>query len=374
MTRRFLILLLLLSCTLTGCSLLPAEPTIRNIPMIQQKEQATYKFAQVARGDLQLEYNIRCEYVSTVSSSLRFSVADIPYEGIYVQKGDAVKKGQLVARLDMQGYDTQLQSYQLDMQRLELEFFALEENRALALERKRLQLAGSPQDQIDSACKEINTQYDRQKQALENQRYILELRIQACQAEVDARQLFAPHDGVVSFATAMESGKVSKANTDVVRIADLATCAFRASTLQWRLFKPGDTLTIQADTYNFTNDYGIQIMFVDLDAVVVSEAQLGLPETVKAEGTPANVYFQPVEPILDQEQFNNYHITLVEDSRENVLYLPRKAIAYTEGQPIVYYLDELGLRCYKPVELGLETMDYIEIRSGLSEGDSVILS
>ena len=38
------------------------------------------------------------------------------------------------------------------------------------------------------------------------------------------------------------------------------------------------------------------------------------------------------------------------------------------------YLDELGLRCYKPVELGLETMDYIEIRSGLSEGDSVILS
>lgn len=369
---RHLIFLLCLCCILTGCSLLPPEPTIRNTPLIQDQELPTYDLVQVTRGNLRLEHIIGVEYISTKTKSLRFSVADVPYVDIYVKKGDTVKAGQLLAQLDMQGYDIQLAEYELELQSLELDLTALEENRALALARKRLQLADRPDAEITEACNQIHAQYDRQKQTLLDEKYILQMQHQQCKEQVEQRKLFAPMDGIVSFAVAMEYGMVSKTTSDVVRIKDPSVAAFRANTRQWHAFQPGDTFSIQYYTSSLQPDGTIQSLLNSLDAVVVTETQLGLNETSKEDGFEARVYLQPADPSLEISEGQPYFISLLESSREDVLILPRKAVFYADKRPIVYCLDENNMRYYKYVELGLVTNDSVEIVSGLAEGDYVI--
>ena len=61
------------------------------------------------------------------------------------------------------------------------------------------------------------------------------------------------------------------------------------------------------------------------------------------------------------------------DFRENVLTLPEKAIDTINGQSVVYYQDELGLKSYKIVTTGLIAGGMVEILSGLSEGEQVIV-
>ena len=66
-------------------------------------------------------------------------------------------------------------------------------------------------------------------------------------------------------------------------------------------------------------------------------------------------------------------VNVVLDQREDVLYVDRKAVKTADGKYFVYMLDENGLRTRKEITTGLETGNYVEIVSGLTEGDSVIL-
>ena len=67
------------------------------------------------------------------------------------------------------------------------------------------------------------------------------------------------------------------------------------------------------------------------------------------------------------------YIKVVLDSREDVLYVNKKAIKTAGGKQFVYVLNESGLRESKDVTVGAEFGDVIEILSGLKEGDSVLL-
>ena len=60
------------------------------------------------------------------------------------------------------------------------------------------------------------------------------------------------------------------------------------------------------------------------------------------------------------------------DYRDNALVVPAKAVTTVAGQTVVYYVDEDGLRAYKPVETGLAANGMVEILSGLEEGEAII--
>ena len=67
------------------------------------------------------------------------------------------------------------------------------------------------------------------------------------------------------------------------------------------------------------------------------------------------------------------NITVVLDSRENVLKLPVRAIHEAGEDRFVYVIGENGIREAKPVKVGLTGNDGVEIVEGLKEGDVVIL-
>ncbi len=64
--------------------------------------------------------------------------------------------------------------------------------------------------------------------------------------------------------------------------------------------------------------------------------------------------------------------TVVLDSRKDVLYVDRTLVMSADDRKYVYVLDESGLRVSRDVTTGLEAKGYVEITSGLSEGEMVV--
>ena len=109
------------------------------------------------------------------------------------------------------------------------------------------------------------------------------------------------------------------------------------------------------------------------EAVVVSAQELGLAEPVRAEGKKSYVYFALTQPSFDLKDGDTGTVEIVLNERINVLYVPAKAVTAANGEPIVYYVREDGMKAYRYVEPGMTINAYTEILSGLEEGDSVII-
>ena len=89
---------------LTGCVFLPDEQEYCVSPVISQEEEVEVEQVMVVKGDIKEEKEINVTYESKASSALKFGISGEPYSNVYVKKGDTVKKGQLLAQLDVQEY------------------------------------------------------------------------------------------------------------------------------------------------------------------------------------------------------------------------------------------------------------------------------
>jgi len=217
-------------------------------------------------------------------------------------------------------------------------------------------------DEAESAAEaaEWAEQYDAQEKALLDEVTITELQIAEYEDQVAKRQLRAGISGTITYVRKVKNGERSVAGDRFISIADATLSIFRAETELWDRFEPGQECVIT-------------VRKVDYEAVVASEAELGLPETEKVQGEREYVYLKLKNPTFDLEDGDRGTLTLVLDSREDVLIVPASAVSSANGQKIVYYQNEEGMKAYKPVETGLEANKMVEIISGLEEGESVIV-
>jgi RND family efflux transporter MFP subunit len=66
--------------------------------------------------------------------------------------------------------------------------------------------------------------------------------------------------------------------------------------------------------------------------------------------------------------------TLTLQQRNNVLTVPVQSVSQEAGQDSVYAVNSDGVIVIRPITLGLQTTDYDEIVSGLTEGEQVVVS
>ena len=81
----------------------------------------------------------------------------------------------------------------------------------------------------------------------------------------------------------------------------------------------------------------------------------------------------PEETALTMGVGTNATITLVLESREQVLCVPSKAVHSSEDGDYVYVLGENDIREIRWIETGLHGDALVEVVSGLTEGESIIL-
>ena len=344
---------------LSGCDLLPAEEAFRTAPLIREYQGETFTQAACIRGDMSLQRSVSCVYVPVRSESLKYPISGLSFDEFYVKAGDAVKEGQLLAQLDLSDIEQQIESGQRTIGQIAVRIEHLEQDRQLALKRAGIEHEAEGAAAIRQAEEAVNETYDAQRQSLEDSLSIARLRLADYERQLSERQLRAPMDGTVTYVRRVSKGDVSSISERVVTIADSTLSLFRAETDLWSYFEPGQLGTITSSK-------------VDYEARVMTEEELGLTPQEKEEGKKAYVYFALTEPTFDLEDNDRGTLTIELDSRHDVLHVPSSAISTINGETVVYYQDDEGMKAYKTVTVGLEANDQIEIISGLEEGDLVI--
>ncbi|MBR3503170.1 MAG: hypothetical protein IKO07_02870 [Clostridia bacterium] len=345
---------------LAGCDLLPAEEAFRTAPLIREYQMEEFTQAACTRGDMHLMRSISCVYVPVRSESLKFPVSGLSYDAFYVKPGDTVTEGQLLAQLDLSDIEQRIESCGREIERITVRLEHLEQNRRLALTRAAVERGGEDGAALREAQDGVNETYDARRQELEDALDIARLRLADYERQLGQRQLRAPMDGTVTYVRRVNKGDVSALNERIVTVADSTLSLFRAETDLWDHFTPGQLVTVTSSK-------------VDYEAVVTDEAELGLPIQNKEPGKKAYVYFVLTEPTFDLEDNDHGTFTIELDSRENVLRVPSSAVSTINGETVVYYQNDEGMKAYKNVTVGLEANNLIEVLSGLQEGELVIV-
>lgn len=352
--------LLLAGAMLSSCSLLPEEETFADAPTIREYEGASYNTAVCSRGEVILSERLSLNYVPLQSSSLGFSVVGSAFGEIYVQLGDEVKKGDVLAELEMGDLKTRIESVQSQIDSLELSLKQNEEKKDLALRRCEEQYSGRDAEDIQKAKEDVAKRYDQTAQSLNDSLYILNLRKEDYEDNMNQRRIIAPYDGAITYVYQPAPGEVTTKGQVVIRMADASMSLFRGRTASW-------------DRIDYDMDYVITVNSTEYKARAFTEKELNIPETPHKEGEKGYVYFVLNETAYELSDNASGRLDLVLDEKEEVLNVPNSAITTINDHAAVYYVMESGVRNYREVEIGLVGNTTTEILSGIEEGEAVIL-
>ncbi len=352
--RKYIVVLLsaALAVSLSGCFLLPEEAKAPQLPLVTPYSGEEYIVAQVTRGDIRLIEDVRFEFQATRRESLKFEVSGKDYGSIQASVGDEVKAGELLAWLDVSDVERQLKQVDNDIERIKIQLAEAEDAWRLAKEAESLRGDGST---VSSDAREADAAYYRASLELQEGK-----RAELAE-ELKSLQLYATIDGTVTYAKKLKQGAVSSKADTIVVITDTTSSMFTASTTYHEMFKVGDTVSVTSDGVEYPcivrdpEELGMETGQADLKLgrkVLCLEVQGA--ETPAGSGTKGIV-------------------TLELDSRENVLMLPKRAVFTVDGEYYVYFEDENGLKTARQIQCGLANDRWIEVISGLEEGDSVIL-
>ncbi len=319
-----LLTIFLVSCTLAGCAgPVTEEPAIVVVP---ERERVSYSTAVVTRADLKSTKSVSCTYKQQQETTVI-----IPNEGKYVsevcvKKGDAVQKGQLLAKLGSNSLEEEI------------------EELTYGIERNKILLKYT--DENDTYARED----------LEDAIYLDELYLEKLQAELSENRVYAEADGVITWVKNGLLGSTSKANDRVMTIVDTADCIF--------------TVTKNKYTEYLAKDKNVSMK------INIGEAA-GIYELIPVNTDEWGDYFYfELSPDYDRSIISvgtTGYITVTIGEREQVLKIPAKAIHEASDMAFVYVLDENDVRTVKWITTGLTGDDGVEVLTGLTEGETVLL-
>lgn len=335
---------LVLPVLCTGCQLMPEEETFQDAPVLYSYEIKEYPQESVMRGDLVLSMAVNCTYMAANQEQLGFEVSGEYIDQIYVSKGQQVQTGQLLAELQYGDLKEAITAAEYEYKVLKLKQEHILENQSL--------------DQLQEDSDTVAKRYEAQLQEVADEIYIAELQLEKLKEDLQQRQIYAGMDGTVIEVKNVRDGERSTSGETVITIADIDTNVFLVQSEDAQYFTPGTQTTVQCGKTTY-------------EVEVVEAAQLGIAELSQENEDAA--YLRLTQPDLTLEDGKKGKTEVVLEKRSDVLYVPKGTVKKADGKELVYTLDENGLRVMQHVETGLRTEEYIEIISGLEEGDTVII-
>jgi RND family efflux transporter MFP subunit len=333
----------------------------------------------------------------TVATSLSIAGQFMPYQNvelhakvagyirnIYVDIGDRVRQGQVLAVLEIPELvaqvdeaqaavhhaEEEIQRSRSDVYRAEADNVALHANAERLVSTNATRPGLIAQQELDDATakdRASQAQVDASKSALaaaQQQLEVAKANLKHYSALHDYAKITAPYDGVVTWRFS-DTGSLVQAGTSTTSGLPVVTLA-QVSVLRLRIPVPeslaakvriGDTaeVDVQATGERFT---GKVARFTDsLDpSTRTMQVEIDVPNP--------NYHLQP----------GMYaDVRLTANSRPNALTVPIDAVARGDNKTTVLVVDAEHRVQPREVQLGVETPNDLEIRSGLAEGETVIV-
>ena len=323
-------------------------------------------------------------------------------EELSVEEGDAVRAGQVIARIANAEFEARVAKAAAEVEALQAEWAqmqtgALPEEIAQAVdavEHTRAELANAegfanrtrgmverglqPTQELDDATRRL-----RQARATHNSasqrlqllrtgarseaRQALQARLRAAQAahdlatiELQHTVIASPMDGVVSHRHVDRGAYVKTTDTPVVTIEAMQTVKIEAPISERDIVavRPGHRALIQVDAYA---------------GEPFSGTVRRLAPTVDPSSRSGEVEIALANPDYRLKPGMFAKVTLLLAERENVVLVPRDALRPDGAETTVFVVRD-GTAHRQPVSTGLMNDTLAEIREGLAEGDEVVLS
>ena len=128
---RWTILTVAASCLLSACQLIPKEEALPEPPVLKSYEMVDYHQIPVCRGDLVQRKTIKCQYISANVERLSFSLSEQKVGALYVEVGQTVHAGDLLAELEMEDQKERIHTLENQMEILRLNIRYAKNDRAL---------------------------------------------------------------------------------------------------------------------------------------------------------------------------------------------------------------------------------------------------
>jgi multidrug efflux pump subunit AcrA (membrane-fusion protein) len=356
-----------------------ADVTPIPTPIIPTKPTYT-----VQRGNVinQVEFTGRITPVRQVDLSFHTNGY---LKNIYVERGDAVKEGQVLADLEVRDLENQLAQSQLSLRTSETQLLAAQQLISDTLKEARI-LLDIEQIKLEQARSNFETnggkaseytlriqeqmvnlaqlKVDRLERGVDPQLVLAvesaRLNNQRLQEQLTEAQILSPMDGVITSINIFNQGQSVTAYSPVMSVGDLSQLEVSAD-----LF--GEDIVSQLSP-------GMAVVLEPYDTPG-SNPMEGLIRYVPT-GTPGELDKTTRISILSSlSDFNLglndlVRVKVVIERKEEVLWLPPQAIRTFEGRRFVVVQDDQGLR-RMDVQVGVEGSDAVEIVNGLTEGQTV---
>lgn len=279
----------------------------------------------VYSGTAPIEAHEEAEVVAKVGGEVR---------QLFVEEGDAVKAGQIMARLDGDRLRLEVAQTEANLRKLERDY-----KRQLELAQKGLVAQGTAENakfDLDA----LRAAYDRAR------------------LELGYTEIRAPIDGVVS-ARHIKVGNTIAPNDATFRVTSLdpLLAYVHIPEKEFRKLAPRQTADVVVDALGGERFTG-----------VISRIS---PTVDPKTGTfRARVEVQDPTRRLKPGMFAR--VAIVYERREDALQLPRGAIVDADGTQSVFVVAD-GKATQKPVETGLANNGWVEVTGGLQGDEKVVV-
>lgn len=328
MRRLALTLCVSLICTLlSGCYLLPEEEATLEAPTLTVKE-VTYSTYEVTLGNIERWEEGSGHFASTVNETLLFGKSGT-LKKIHVRSGDEVVTGQLLAELDTNNIEDQIEHQEYVVEKARLNYYAQAENG------------------YGYGTQIAKLDYEYQQKQLEK-----------LYAQAEDSAIYAPFDGIVTYAAGIAAGDYVDAERAIVTVSDPTKLII--------LYKPTNVqeiytgMTLDITMKNDENTY--------TGTVVQTPADVPADASDEAK---ANVYIELDKTPEFADIGTSVNISLLLDSKENIIVLPSKYISKVATRYYVRVLVD-GLPEERDVTLGINNGSHYEITGGLEVGEEIV--
>ncbi len=352
------------------------------------------RIATVTRGDLVRDVSVQGRVVAAISPTLYATAAGSIT--LYVDAGASVDEGQILATVDSPELNNQFRqaefaleqlSVELARQRIESRQLALDKRKAADLadvalvaakrEKRRADAANAvavisvidyekAQDDLrnaelahahavaDADLFDERLEFELKAKELEVRRQ--EIRVEDLQRQVDALSIKSPVSGVVGDLLVEQKAAVNR-DTPVMAVVDLSRFEI-------------DALVPES----YADDLGIGMAAEILlgDDRFAGRLVAVSPEIVSGQVRSRIRFSDRMPGNIRQNQRLTTRILIEE--RPDVLMVQRGQFLESGGGRIAYVMNGEGLAIRKTIDIGARSLSAVEINSGLSEGDMIVIS
>jgi len=328
----------------------------------QEAEPIAYDMAVVMLGDVRKTQRIKCTYQQQNDESLSFGVSGISVKKVYVQEGDTVERGQVLAELSSASRQEDIArlEYQLARNQLQMDYSQINEDYEIStLWLNYLYQSDQSQadrERLEEGVAQVQQNYSYAREDWQDAMGLDQLQLEQIRREEAASRLVAGMSGTVSHIKEKLEGSTSVRGEEVMTIIDGSECLFMTQAPEYAAcFQEGTKVYMEITSGSGAGKYTL------------------LPHEMGQWGEQQLFSLADGEENATIEVGTMGFIVAVVEQRSQVLYVPAAAVHSAEDRAYVYVLGEDQTREVKWIETGLYGDDTVEVLSGLTEGERVIL-